>query len=458
MKIINLILLGFVFFLITFTQAFSCDVPVCDIAGTIATLEKSSVESRATFLGDLYQKTKSLNNVLTLRNLHEFSKLSYELQKKLQDPDNIVAWSVFLRENSIYGLLKFAPFDVEDMKSLYQETFEFADLTIDRQLRIRFDVFERWKAQIGTIMDTKVVYNLYDFISFAQRESENAKDEEYVLREAVFVLDLLGKRLSYLYPSYEGVFEIKTSCVPDPDSCGSVDLSADRLTMLNSITDLGIFGAIYNSHNSALSYMFYRSVIESFGTRIYTLSEILATTGRPSELYVQLLNDKQDIAGYVVSPRYTGSLHYEGKIIYSPLKFYGDEGLENEKPVITGKFEGLFGDKKAVIIIRQKKNKALMASMVAGCVGDGLSFDFTTGEYVSHRGIINLVGFPLQKTEPYKLNLAYRKDANGIYRWSGGFFTITGKFEKVEFVRSADIDQPNPDDLKIESTMRVMLK
>ena len=296
-------------------------------------------------------------------------------------------------------------------------------------------------------METQLVFGLYSFISYANQLSEENKDEDYILREAVTTLDLLGKRLSYLYPSYEGVFDIKTFCVPDAKQCGQGDLGADRLTFLNSITDLGIFSGLFNNRNGEQHFMFYRTVIESFGTRLYTVSEILSTSGRPSELYVKL-DDKQNIKGYVVSSRYPGTLRFEGTPLYSPIKFYVDEGVEQAKPIITGKFEGLMGDKKASIIIRQKKNKALIASMQVGNLSNGMTFDFTNGEFIEHRGIINLVGFPGQKVEPSKINIAYRKNANGEYRWTGGYFSISGKYTKIEFKRSAEIDQPNPDERK----------
>ena len=425
-----------------------CDVPVCDIPGTISTLEKGTSDTRATFLGELYQKTRGLSNVNSLKNLHEFSKLSYEVQKKAQDPDNVLAWSVFLRESSISGLFKFEQFELNEFKALYQETFDIPDLAIDRQVRVRFDVYQRWRAQINTIMDVKAIYDLYAFISFAQQLSDTNKDEDYVIREAVGILDLLGKRLSYLYPSYEGVFEIKTFCNPDAASCAVPDLSVDHVTLLNSITDMGIFSGYYNTKDNFQSYMFARATLEKFGTKVYSASDLISTNGRPSESYV-LLDNAQNAKGYIVSSRYSGSLHFEGKVVYTPIKFYTDEGLENQKPVITGKFTGTFGDKKAVMIIRQKKNLALMATMLAGTDNDGLLFDFTNGEYVAHRGLINLVGFPSQKLEPFKLNIAYRKDAKGNYRWTGGYFTISGHYMQVEFTRTNDIDLPSPDDATI---------
>lgn len=445
-KITNhLLVLFFSLFFIANTAFSACDVPICDIPKTIAELKEGTVESRANFLGDLFQKVKSLTNISGLQNIHKFSKLSYDLQKELKDPENILAWSLFLRELSIYNLLRLAPFELEEMKALYTESFEIPELSSDRQIHIRFDTLQRWRVQIGTIMDTKLIFNLYTFISFAQNKSETNKDEDYVLREIINILDILGKRLSYLYPSYEGVFEIKTRCFPDAPDCELSDLSSNRITLLNSITDLGIFSALFDSKDGTPSYMFYKSVIESFGTSIYTLSEVLTTTGRPSELYIQL-NNTQDIKGYVLSSRYAGILRFEGKIIYSPIKFYTDEGSGNEKPIVTGKFEGKLGDQKATIIIRQKRNKTLMASMALGDQKDNINLNFTTGEFVEHRGIINLVGFPSQKLEPYKLNIAYRKSADGKYHWSGGFFSINGHFQKAEFIRSAEIDQPNPND------------
>ena len=438
-----------------FAFADDCKVPVCDIDGTIQVLSKGTVDARSNYLGDLYNKVRSSSNVDVLHNIHDFAKKSSDLQKNLHDPDNVLAWSVFLREYSITGLLKNAPFVLEEMKGLYQETFEIPDLSIDRQIQIRFNNYQRWKAQINTIMDTKIIYSLYSYISFAQGLSDTNKDEDYVLREAVGVLDLLGKRLSYLYPNYEGIFEVKTYCTPAPKACAVPDLAVNRVVLMNSLTDLGIFSALYNVEQSLQSYLFYRSVIESFGTRIYSVTEALATTGRPSEVYFQLA-DNQNFKGYVVSSRYSGSLHFEGNVVYSPVKFYVDEGIADQKPKITGKFQGVFGDKKATMIIRQKKNKALMATMLTGEDTTGLLLDFTNGEYVEHRGLINLVGFPTGKVEPYKINMAYRKDANGKYRWVGGYFSLSGKFEKIEFTRAAEIDQPDTNDLNADTIIQFL--
>jgi hypothetical protein len=436
----KLLLLTFLFGALANT-IYACDLPVCDIPGTIARLEKVPLDERSNFLRDLYNKYRLSAKPEALQNLHDFSIQSGKLQKHVGDPENVVAWSIYIRETSIYGLLKHAPFNLELMKSLYDESFKIPELNIERQMRIRFDSYQRWRAQINSIMDTDLVYSLYAFLDFAKQQSEEFQDDDYLIREANSVLEIAGRRLSYLYPNYEGVYDIKATCSPTPADCGNVDLKEDKLVFMHSTYDIGIYSALYSQTYKTLSYMFNRTAIESFGTKLYSLSDIANPLGRPSEIYANLTRD-QKVKGYVISSRFSGTLHFEGKIIYSPIAFYVDEGTKGKNPIVPGKYKGKMGDKEVSMIIRVKKGKSLMATLWVD-EPSGFLIDFSNGEFIEHRGIVNLVGMTPQKAEPYKINLAYRENPEtNEYRWIGGFFTTSGKFESLELKKVSEIDIP----------------
>jgi hypothetical protein len=432
--------------------ASDCQVPICDFNETLKRLEGMNLEERSNFLGALYNEYRGTSELAPLRNLREFGRLSYALSKRLNDPTAVLSWSVYLRESAIYGLLRSAPLDLAEDKSMIDEIATIPELSKDRQMRIRYDTLLRWRAEVPTILDLQLVYDLFDFVGYITKASQSAKDEDYVLREASTVVDFLGNRISYLNPAYEGVYEIRASCLPEAKACEGADMKADRLVLMNSISDLGIFTTLVNAPSSITSFLFNKTLLEDAGLQARANSEVLSVSGRPSRLLARFDRATQNVRGQVLTSRYTGTLDFTGRILFSPVKYYMDEGAPSAPAPIPGQYEGRIGDKKVRLIVRQKDEKILIASaftMINGS-SEPMVWDFTIGEYVAHRGVLNLVGFGSTRMSPFKLVLAYRRGTDGKNHWVGGYFSLLGKFEEASFDRTGEVDESNlPPELRV---------
>lgn len=424
----------------TSAQTTRCTVPVCDVPALLQALEAGSSGDRATTLGNLYHQNRGRSDVPSLKNIHQFSALTYALSKRLGDPENVLAWSVYLRETALSGLLRFAPFDHSDTLAWYLETATIPELSQDRQVRLRYETLQRWRVGVAGIVDATMAHEVSSFLQSALTASRGWGDDEYVLREGLVALDLLNVQLSRLYPQYEGVFAVTASCQPRLADCDSVDLASDRLVIMNSISNDGLLTGVSSRRTNPPNFLHNRASIEDQGLRVRSTSDRLSSSQRPSEIQVDLDGDNQDVQAVLLTSRYPGSLHLQGRLLFSPLQFYVDEGLRGQSPVVTGQFTGKLENENARLIVRRKQDGTMIATIFLG--SDAERFDFSTGDYVEHRGVLNLVGFGRQFYHPTKMVLAYRQGNNGQYGWTGAWFTITGELRTASFNRTGEIDRP----------------
>lgn len=429
-----------------------CQVPVCDIAATIQTLRTKTVDERQGFLSDLYQAQVNAKDPAALRNLHDFGFEAYKLVIDLKDPKVVVKWAADIRQLG-QGLLSYADFRKDEFIATYNETATIPELSRDSQQRVRFAALYRWKLEVPVLFDIKTVYEIYDYITVASELSKKLNDEDYILREAATVLELLSARVSYLYPLYEGVFDIKANCVPATTDCDQKDTHSDRLVVMNSLTDLEIYSALSISKqtnflssigetadggkNPEVNFLFIKSLLQKNATSLYSKSDVLALDTRPSEIKV-LFAGNQDVAGSAVTSRNVGALNFTGSVAFSPLKYYVDEVPAEalaDHP-IAGEFRGSVGDYPVRLIIRQRVDKTLMATAFITLnkkTAEVKKIDFSMGQFVPHRQLIHLTGVGQINFTPYKMTAAYRVGADQKLHWVGGFYSVTGYVKEVTF-------------------------
>jgi hypothetical protein len=428
----------------------ACYVPVCDIPGTIQALKVKTTDDRQMFLSDLYQAQVNAKDAAVLRNLHDFGFEAYKLAQELNDPKVILKWAADIRQIG-QGLLTYADFHKDEFIATYKETATIPELTIASQQRVRFSALYRWKLEVPVLFDIKTVYEVYDYISAASALSKKLNDEDYIIREANMVLELLSARVSYLYPLYEGVFAIKANCIPVATDCEQKDTHSDRLVVMNSLTDLDVYTSLAISKETSflssigvtsegktpeINFLFVKSLLEKNGTALYSKSDVLTVGVRPSEIKADF-SGNQDVVGNAVTTRNTGALNFAGSVVFSPLKYYVDQlpELLAQQP-ITGEFVGRLGEYPVRLIIRQRVDKTLMATafvVLNKKTAEVTKIDFTMGQYVSHRQLINLTGVGQVHFTPYKMTAAYRLGADQKLHWFGGFYSATGYVKDVAF-------------------------
>lgn len=433
-------------------MAQECQVPVCDIPATIQSLKTKSAEDRQTFYSELYQAQVNSRDAAVLRNLHDFGSSAYALSQEMNDPKIVFQWVANIRQLG-QGLLTYADFRKEEFISTYNETASIPELSRDSQQRVRFSALYRWKIEVPLLLDIKTVYEVYDYITSAAALSKKLNDEDYIIREASTVLELLSARVSYLYPLYEGVFEIKANCVPVATDCEQKDTHSDRLVVMNSLTDLDVYTALSISKQTTFlssigeavdgnksnetNFLFVKSLLEKNATLLYSKSDILTSGTRPSEIKIAFAGN-QDVVGSAVTSRNVGALNFSGSVIFSPLKYYVDE-VPAESSLdhpITGEFLGQIGEYPVRLIIRQRVDKTLMATAFFTLnkqTSEVKKIDFSMGSFTPHRQLINLTGAGSAFFTPYKMTVAYRKGSDQKLHWYGGFYSVTGYFKDVTF-------------------------
>lgn len=429
----------------------ACQVPVCDIVATIANLKTKTSDERSAFYSDLYNNNLNAKDSAVLRNLNAFGVQAYKLSKDLNDPKVTAKWSADVRQIG-QGLLTYAPFQKTEFVNTYTETAVMPELGITSQQRVRYSALFRWRTEISVLFNINEVYAVYDYVQKASDYSRQINDEDYIAREAQTILELLSSHISYLHPFYEGVFGITTKCNQLVGQCSAKDVSSDRLVVMNTLNEYQIatslaissqadfFTAIglYNdsdvSHETAgINFLFVKSVLKNNGTKLYSKSDVLYVGDRPAEIQATVATN-QDVSGSAVTSRYVGALTYAGKVLFSPLKYYTDEvPLQAGEQPIIGEFSGKFGQNNMRMIIRSRADGTLMASAFVA-ESDGTNYqpiDFSMGQFVTHRQLINFTGVGMRNFTPYKMTMAYRMGADNKMHWYGGFYSVNGFFANV---------------------------
>lgn len=445
------VILLFATFVLSQTTWADCHVPVCDIAATIQDLKTKSADERSAFYSDLYQTNLNSKSADVLRNLNVFGAQAYKLSKDLNDPKITIKWAADVRQIG-QNLLTYADFQKTEFTNTYIESASMPELTRDSQQRIRYAALFRWRTQVPLIFQINTVYEVYDYVQRAAVFSQEINDEDYILREAQVVLDLLSARISYLHPLYEGVYSIKTTCNHFIGQCSDKDLASDRLVVMDSLTDyqihasmaissrmdfahaIGLYSDTEPSHETeGINFLFYRSVLKNNGTELYSKSDILYVGDRPAEIKATF-SPSQYVSGSAVTSRYIGALNFTGNVIFSPLKYYMDKvPFQLSKDPIEGEYSGKFGKNNMRLIIRQRVDKTLMASAFVGNEDNSESetVDFTMGQYVAHRQLINLTGIGRIHFTPYKIVMAHRLGADNKLHWFGGFYSVNGFYSEI---------------------------
>lgn len=433
------------------TTLADCHVPVCDIPSTIQDLKTKTSDERSAFYSDIYQTNLNSKNANVLRNLNAFGAEAYKLSKDLNDPKITVKWAADVRQLG-QNLLTYAEFQKIEFINTYLESASMPELTRDSQQRIRFAALNRWRTEVPLLFQVNTIYEVYEYIQRAANFSHEINDEDYLLREAQVILDLLSSRITYLHPSYDGVYSIKTTCNYLVGQCSDKDLSSDRLVVFDSLTDYQIYASLaissqidfahaiglYHSTDSShetegVNFLFYRSSVKNNGTELYSKSDILYVGDRPAEIK-STFSSSQNVSGSAVTSRYVGALNFTGNVIFSPLKYYTDRvPIVLSKDPIEGEYAGKFGKNNMRLIIRQRVDKTYMASAFVGNNNNSEfePVDFTMGNFVAHRQLINLTGVGRVRFTPYKIAMARRLGEDNKTHWYGGFYSINGFYSEI---------------------------
>lgn len=423
----------------------ACQVPVCDIVATINELKTKSIDERHQFYSDLYNNNINATDAAVLRNLNAFGVQAYKLSKDMNDPKGTITWAATVRQLG-QGLLTYASFQKTEFINTYTESAVMPELTRTGQQRVRYSALYRWRTEVAVMFNVNEVYAVYDYVQKAADYSRQINDEEYILREGQAVLELLSSRITYLFPLYEGVFAIATKCNLQVGQCTAKDVASDRLVVLNTLNDYELASSLaissqadflyaigqYHdddvSHETkGINFLFVNSTIKNNGTNLYSKSDVLYVGDRPAEIKVAF-NNAQDLNGSAVTSRYVGALSFAGKVIFTPLKYYTDEvPLQAGEQPLTGEFKGKFGNEPMRLIIRQRVDGTYMASAFV----NEQAIDFSMGQFVTHRQLMNLTGLGMRNFTPYKLTIAYRMGADKQMHWFGGFYSVNGFFAEV---------------------------
>lgn len=404
----------------------ACDVPVCDIPTKLDELKLATQNDRYQFVKKLRDENRNSAEIKTLQNLITFADEAVILFKSLQDEDWVIREAVTLADQSRTSLLKI---DISNPTVLISEFDRIEDLGQ------RFQVLNFWATESEKLEDQAKLKSLLKFGEHAKDWAIKTKQEDYFAREAQKLLDNASRKLISIYPTHEGVYDIKIKCIECYTAVGEVK-KINQLVIFDSLSDRGLVVGFGEKDAHLLHYSFTNSTIESDAITVKTGRE--ADWAHPAESFIKVDPATGNVSGTLYDTVSKDRIEFTGKADVRAIVAFNDEGAPRtlQDSEVVGRYKGTLGSLEGELVVRQFSDKKWKASFHAAS-GKSIK-DFSDGGFNASRGILSLTSssnFSLVET---KLNLAVRKDSKGNEVWRGSMMLTSGQPLKASFVRISD--------------------
>lgn len=436
-RIVPMMILVFVFSLFG-VLAEACDLPVCDIPGTIAKLESGTAGERFQFIGNLRTKYRRSEVPAELENLRAFALEARDLSTRLNDEDWLIRESVMLIDQAVIGLIKFRKPPVAK-----HMIASFKELSTEGS---RFEAIKHWTEKVSQIEVTSELREIITFAEEAKNHSTAMQDADWIPREAERLMTLASTQLAILDPYHEGIFQITLSCPSiNNSSCKQnyPDLATMTILEAGQRSGYGLVTSFIMPSPVEPAYLFGDSQFNGGNGRMYGFSKVSTPTfPRPAEFKLQLDRDSGAIRGVLIDSRSNGFVRFEGKPIRR-VKELIDQTSGSTVTVtqgdLVGTYETKIGHRTGRLVIKETGDLNLIASFLPQPQGDPL--DFKTGTFVKSQGVLSLVAFGT-KMDFLKAILRFEKRNGQVVATGFHFNSFDGSTEDWVLQRTGSITVP----------------
>lgn len=297
---------------------------------------------------------------------------------------------------------------------------------------IRNEVLNYWRGKIRRSYNDKAsLLGLAKFYRAAEIDAIAKHNGDWILASARFGGSELMRKLGYLFPVFEGVYDVRTSC---SGSCGSNVINS--VVMLNTLTNDGWQISFMNSASGTTAFTFSGLEISAGGT---VFEGMLNMYGTPTKMHLEYDIDTRRIRGWILNSDRVGPINFSGIQKTSTVSIYDDQAalassgnLNVPQSIPYLEARGHYGDRDATLVVRS------LTANGETIIGATMRFDrfrvqFQLGNYNPRNGILVLLG-----TQPtgarIKLTLATRVRPDGRIDLSGVAFSAQNQsFNAVSF-------------------------
>lgn len=429
----KIILIAATLFTVAFAQAEDCTLPVCDIPAKVEQLKTGTQNDRFQYIKDLRAQYRGETNVANLKNINAFSIEAKKAFVAINEEDWVIREVQGLQSAAIVGLIKYDKIETTYDAQGKNNLMRYFDFITDEGTA--FDVLTYWTGNVEKLVNVDEVKAVIAFAEYAKAWAVKTHQEPYIAREADKIIMVGGKNISVLFPSHEGTYQVKVTCVPTPKDCGPL---VKTLTYMSIFDSLGAHGLVINLADQSIDYpiyMYNSVLLTSAGTHLRGTATDSTPNTRISEINLDVDSKTGKITGTLQDVSYIGEMHIEATPIRRLIKYYSDEGPSRLMDVseVIGRYKGTLGSiENCELVVSRYSTGEIVATLD---IGVGGALPFRNGAFNAKSGVLSLTG-SVPNMGDRKLVLAFRKDKKGKEVLTGFMMTANPRNPEALFYRS----------------------
>ncbi len=306
-----------------------------------------------------------------------------------------------------------------------------------RSDELRKDVINYWRGKIGHNYNDKTsLLALAKFFNAAKRDVIATGNIDWVIGAAENATREISVKIGSLFPVYEGVFEIESTC-PD-HTCATGFL--DTMVILNSLTTYDGLQVNFMHGDTGTPAFTFSAVTTSMGG---TTFDGMIEAGGLSKMHLEYDVVTGSVTGWIKNSDRGGQIQLTGRQRHSPVDVYDEQAayVTNDKPTFPTalpeiKAKGTFDTMAATLSVRNLTANGItvFGGLLKFDAYPKLKVNFQQGSYNSKSGMLVLVS-----TQPsgsrMKLILGTKFDpVTGEVSLTGTSFSSSSqKFHDMQF-------------------------
>lgn len=403
----------------------ACQVPICQVDQKFKDFKGWPQHQRIQYLKDLRAEYRTSDRPEVFKNILEFSNLVKPWFVAERFEDWVLREIDYLGNLARLGLIKYYPTHSTELNQWFDELSDISS---------KFEALNFWSVRVNQERSYQRVLGLVSLGEHARRWAIEAKQEDYLIREASQLISNAAQHMSRLRPAHEGVYAIKMNCDPRPEDCRGEGLELTHLSILDGLNFRGLVVSFSDIYTNRPSYLYTTAELTQNGTVVKSRSTEATPFTRVSEVYIEIDPVSGLIKGWIDDVELKLRITFTGEPLRRLIQFYDDPFQANWATEILGHYQGFIGETAAELVVARYTTGEIVGVITT----KHYRFAFRGGSYTVERGVLLLTsaGSGLDSGDR-KVVLAQRPDAQGEMELTG-FLFMNGpqspslKFKKIK--------------------------
>jgi lipopolysaccharide/colanic/teichoic acid biosynthesis glycosyltransferase len=408
----------------TAPSAPDCGLPVCNMEDFIEELRGLREGQRADRIKAFVATWKESENPLIYRNILDATTRAKAFFEEVKEQEWVIRETVLVQDFARSGLLRFDRPNFDQLKAIFDQIVSE---------RPRYDVMSFWTKNARRLQRLDELKALLEFADHAYEWATRTKQEDWMIREPINLRNAATLALALVEPAHEGVYRIRTQCVPSPGSCNQVLLKMDQLVVMESTTYRGLIVSFSIQADHLAAPYFQRANLLELGTKIEATSVEWSAAG---VVNISINPETGQLTGNYQDNASAGLIKFTGTPIRRAVTFFRDKGPSRQLSLddVVGRYKARIGDFAGEFMVRRAlktgaQNEPELVGTFVSSKRNGQEFawrrDFHVGNFQALAGVMTFYSTGTGRTTDSKIVIGVRDNGRGAPRWTGFMMTAT---------------------------------